>query len=402
MANPAVRCSRLWTPEGVQEDVTVCVDERGRIAALRPGSPSDGAVHEGLVVPGLINAHAHLELSDRAGTVPGGAGFVDWVDALFSVPAGDAGAVEAAGRAAAVLAYELGTAYLIDVSNTGHTAAWIADAGLAGVVQHERLGLDAGRVHAVLAEVAHGHRLERGVVVRSSPHALFSTALEIVTACLEAGPDDVPATLHVGESEHEAEFLAHGTGPHAELLDRLGRDWRWWEAPGLPALELLDLLGALGPRLLLVHAVHTTPAERALAAASGAPVVLCPRSNLHVGGRLPDAPAWLASGAPLALGTDALVSNHDLDVLGEVACLGQAFPDLPMTAWLALATHRGAEAVGARGHGRFEVGAAPGLLQLDVDSPEALRAGPPARRWLVPPRGVPGARRIASALGPNP
>jgi cytosine/adenosine deaminase-related metal-dependent hydrolase len=85
-------------------------------------------------------------------------------------------------------------------------------------------------------------------------------------------------------------------------------------------------------------------------------VCLCPRSNLHIGGRLPDVPALLESGVRLCLGTDSLASSPTLDVLDEVQVLREAFPAVGDERWLRMATEGGAEALGRADLGRFRIG----------------------------------------------
>ena len=186
-------------------------------------------------------------------------------------------------------------------------------------------------------------------------------------------------------SSDEARFLMSGDGPHAELLDRLGREWRGWPVPGVGPIDVLSRLGVLGPDLLLVHGVLLDHRAVLSIAFADAPVCFCPRSNLHVGGRLPDVPSYLTAGVRCALGTDSLASSPDLDVLGEIPVLAAAFPDVPVSRWLAMVTHEGAAALRATGVGKVVVGARPGLLQLDAGRVEDLGRAAPARRWIVAP-----------------
>jgi cytosine/adenosine deaminase-related metal-dependent hydrolase len=358
------------------------IAEDGRLLDVRPPRAGDGPALPGLVVPGLIDAHTHLEL-DLAPPAPGGAGFVAWAAGLMGAPRPDDPGPSAARRAVAH-----GTAWLGDVSNGGHTAPWLEEAGLAGVVHHEQLGFDRAIVAARLAALPAAQRRPSGVWVQPSAHALFSTAPELWRAALRPDPSAIDAprrAVHLAESEDEDAFLRDQTGPHADLLDRLGRDWRWSPPARATAVGALLDAGVLGPHLLLVHGVHLSAADLAILAAHGVAVALCPRSNLHIGGRLPDVPALLAAGIPLALGTDGSPSSPDRDVLAEAAALAQRWPDLPAATWLDVATHRGADAVGAPHHGRLRPGTRPGVLWLDLESPDDLRRGAPARRWLVPP-----------------
>ena len=125
--------------------------------------------------------------------------------------------------------------------------------------------------------------------------------------------------------------------------------------------------------------VHAGPDDRRRAREAGATAVLCPRSNLHIGGRLPDVPALLADGVALALGTDSLASCPDLSVFGEVATLAARFPAVPALVWLEAATHGGAAGAAARRLRR-------------------ARPGPPPRRDRGHPRR---SRRAARGPGPR-
>ncbi|MCA9494754.1 MAG: amidohydrolase family protein, partial [Myxococcales bacterium] len=172
-----------------------------------------------------------------------------------------------------------------------------------------------------------------------------------------------PSTIHCAEDPNEEAFL-HGEGPVVAFLDRLGLDWRWSGHPRTTPVGWLERLGVLGPDLLVVHGVHLSDADRATLAARRAPLCLCPRSNLHIGGRLPDVSALLVSGVPLALGTDSLASCEDLDVLGEIPVLRRACPDVDPITWLQLATEGGADALGLPELGRIAVDTSPGLVLL--------------------------------------
>jgi aminodeoxyfutalosine deaminase len=145
----------------------------------------------------------------------------------------------------------------------------------------------------------------------------------------------------------------------------------------------------LGPETLVVHAVDLDDLDVAALRRSGATVVLCPRSNRHVSGRLPDLPRLLAAGIPLAVGTDSLASSPSLSPLEELAVLRQAFPGVAPARLLALAWN--GAAVGAPAVGRLAPGSAPGVLSasLGAVTPEdpfawLLEAGP-ARpvEWLA-------------------
>jgi len=351
-----------------------------------------------MVLPGLINSHVHLELSWMAGRVRSTrAGLVDWIERQLHYRA-QVPPQEAQERAAEVEAsrmFGFGTAGVFDISNSNFTAPLFAGAGISGVVQHELLTMDRGRLAVALERVGELRpvtRCDRAELrTRPGPHALYSTAPQLVRASAEAEPE-IPFSIHISEAPEELEFIAQGSGPLARFMDDLGVDWRWWEPVGISPVAYLDALGLLGPRSLLVHGVELDEGDIGLIAKRGAPLCVCPRSNRWISGRLPDVSAVFEAGVLLCLGTDSLASNSSHDLFEEIAELGRSFPDIGMDTWLAAAAENGAGVLGTEGLGRIEVGFSPGLLWLrETPNLEALRHQPPSsREWLTLPRGVCG------------
>jgi cytosine/adenosine deaminase-related metal-dependent hydrolase len=175
-----------------------------------------------------------------------------------------------------------------------------------------------------------------------------------------------------------------------EILEAMGVP-RGSRTPGLRPVPYLAAMGAFEtpPPPLLVHMVHAAEEDRALAARHGATAVLCPRSNLHVAGRLPDVPALVGSGVRLALGTDSLASAPDLSPWREMNALAAAFPALPPSLWLHAATAGGAAALGLDGLGTLAPGRRPGIIDVDVegdDPVQSLVRQPPQRiTWRAQP-----------------
>jgi cytosine/adenosine deaminase-related metal-dependent hydrolase len=264
---------------------------------------------------GLVNAHVHLELPACA--TEAGQGFLPWMSSWRGRVA--PGADHARANAAAVAA--MGTAAVIDVGNLDVGAGALAGAGLGGVAFREVFGFDVPRAAAPFAN--------------ATPHALYSTHADTV---LEVARRGRPWTLHVDEDEAERAFLLRGEGPWPGVLRASGRDFSGWRPPGLTPVRYLDALGVLGPDALLVHCTLTEPADLDLIALRGASVCVCPRSNLHITGRLPDVPAMLDRGIRVLVGTDSLASSPDLDVRNEIAMLQQHFPRIPASRWVRCVT----------------------------------------------------------------
>jgi len=354
---------------------------------------------EGVVLPGLVNAHAHLELSALAGRVPGGGGVIAWTRTLAGeLRAGSPAETRAAAETAATSARAFGTAALGDVGNG--TAGWraLGAAGLQGRFFHELVGSREARTGDALADAAAERAAlpasERPAQVAAvpAPHAPYSVGpallQRIFAAAAAAG---LPTSIHLAEDEDEVALLRDGSGGWPAVLRALGADPAE-RAPGLgPCAYLASRGGFATPHPpLLVHMVHASPDDRRRAREAGATAVLCPRSNLHIGGRLPDLPALLDDGVGLALGTDSLASVPDLSLWAELGTLASAFPAVEPRTWLHAATLGGARALGLHHLGSLAPGKRPGLLDVitegaAADPERALVTAPPLTlRWLVP------------------
>ncbi|RME20911.1 MAG: hypothetical protein D6798_19350, partial [Deltaproteobacteria bacterium] len=374
-------------------------DDQGRIAGVSASRRGGGDVAElpGLLLPGFVNAHCHLELSDLRGRIPGGRGLSAWAQALIArrrQPDEEAmaGAIEEARNA--------GTAAIIDTTNSGAPMPLLVEGGVRGLAEIELIGIEPERCRAALAHAAR-LQLAPGLPTRVTCHAVVSCSEELLATVLAPPADPAPAaTFHIDEDPAELDLLQAQEGPWADFLDRLGRDWRGRMGRAETPVALLEKIGVLGPHLALVHCVHTAGDDLDRIAAAGASIVLCPRSNLHIGGSLPDVPGMVRRGIPLAIGTDSLASAPDLDVLAEARTLARAFPEVPPAVFVTALTLGGArlfEAVpgaGPRGDGAalggLVAGARHGLLHVALpatDDPAAtlLGGGPYPTRWLQCP-----------------
>jgi cytosine/adenosine deaminase-related metal-dependent hydrolase len=380
-------------------DVILAVGRRADMAAQFPDAVEERA--DGALMPALVNAHCHLELSALAGAVAGGDGVVPWASQL--VPLARAVAPARAAEAATVAAADMrraGTAAVGDVGNSLTAVPAIAAAGLRGVFFHELVGSRDAREGGALADAA--RELEAfltagpdagwpvGLAYVPAPHAPYSVGRELFRKIFHiAARTGIPTTIHVAEDRDEILLLRDGGGRWPAVLARMGIDPAT-RAPGQTPVAYLASLGAFDAPAppLLVHMVHTSADDRRRAREAGATAVLCPRSNLHIGGQLPDVAALRADGVALALGTDSLASAPDLSPWGEIATLAQHLPDVPAAVWLDAATRGGAEAMHLPPLGALIPGKRPGLIDVAFsdrtarDPAAALVHDPhPAVRW---------------------
>lgn len=344
---------------------------------------------EGVLMPGLVNAHTHVELSSMRGRVHGGEGFVPWVDRLVTTRAEMVAEEEAEGVTAGVSELVAsGTVAVGDVSNGLGAVDVLARSGIGGAVFHEVFGLDRSvvlrRIEGLLAERSRAWPTP-DLSYAVAPHTLYTLHPEAARALLDrARVDGVRTSLHLAEHASERRAIEMGDGPVPEWLERRAKQSREW--PRSPLFDFAESVGALRPGVLLVHLTDARPDELARVAASGASVVLCPRSNLHIEGRLPPLLAVRAAGIEAALGTDSLASNASLDVLAEARALADRFPQVPAWELVKMATWNGACALGRPDLGRLAPGTRPGVVLVEgrVSGDAAawvLRA--PARKLVV-------------------
>jgi aminodeoxyfutalosine deaminase len=321
---------------------------------------------EGVIAPGLVNAHTHLELSALAGKLPSGAGFVAWVDALM---AARSELTEQATSAAIVAAIAQlvagGTVALGEVSNTLAAAAALASAPLKTRLFHEYFGTDpllATPQFVRMAKAAAALLLPEHVHYAQVPHALHTTSPHAVQVLLaQARAAGARLTIHLAEHPHERALLESGTGAMATWIEqRTGRAPAASVTCGMGPVARAAELGLLGADILLVHMADANERELAQVAESSAHVVLCPRSNAYLAGPRADVGALIRFGAAVALGTDSLASCASLSVAEEAAYGARNWPETSAEFWLAAATAGGAAALGLDALGEFAPGKRPG------------------------------------------
>lgn len=379
-------------------DLASAIIDVGPAAEVLPrhaGAPVERV--RGVILPGLVNAHTHLELAALRGRVPGGAGFVPWVEHLIgargeAAPEDDGAAIEQAVSELDAF----GTVAVGEVTNSLAAVPALVRRGMAGCVFHEVFGVERAPLEARVAALPRmieerlGSWPSAELRYAASPHTLYTTHADVVRKLVaQAAERGLRLSLHLAEHAAERRFLQSGDGPiagwYASRL-KLRRDALEW--PGQSPVAFADTLGALSPGVIAVHLTDARPDELALIARRRSPVVLCPRSNLFIEARLPPLLAVRAAGILPGLGTDSLASNASLDVLAEARALADRFPSVPAAELLAMATWGSAQALGLTDLGRVARGTRPGLFVIEGDpggDPCAfvLNSVRSRRRWLA-------------------
>jgi cytosine/adenosine deaminase-related metal-dependent hydrolase len=371
----------------------------GRIEQVTAGETS-GAVDLGsaAILPSLVNAHTHLELSYLLGRIPPAPRFGPWVRAVMATrrqypDAGDPRILEPA-RIAIGQARRSGTGLFGDISNTLVSTSLLREAGMPAQVFYELTGFTepdpTGRVREARQRAALAS--DGDVRVDVAPHAPYSVSAGLFMAIredLDAHPS-ARSSVHLGENPEEVELLRSGGGEIRAVLEELGRWPADWRPPGASPVEYLRDLGFLGPRTLAVHGVQFSGDDLAALRDLGVTLVSCPRSNVYVGVGSPPLEAFYAMDVEVAFGTDSLASAPDLDMFAELAEARRIAPKVPAQRLIESATLVGARALGfADDFGSLEAGKRASALVVRipegvVDVEEYLVSGvpPTAVSWL--------------------
>ena len=337
---------------------------RARVAGAREVDCGDA-----LLAAGMVNAHAHLELGALAGLTPRGPDFAAWVRTVIGLRArASRSELAAAARAGATRALSTGTTCVLDIDTTGAASQALARHAIRSVVLREVLDAhDPTRTLAALARVRRPLRSSGRRREGLSPHAPFTVSPALLAGAAKLARErELPVQMHWSETAAEVQWMESGAGPLAALLG---------ESPRRSALDLLEHVGLLGPRISLVHGNLPSRGEARRLAQRGVTLVHCPGSHAWFERQRWDWRGYARAGVSVALGTDSLASNEDLDLRREMRLASAAQRWLaPEDLWRAV-TVAGAAAAGASTQlGRLESGFSADFLVLPVVAHSARSA----------------------------
>ena len=369
---------------------------------------------DGVLLPGLVNGHTHLELAAAAALAVQGP-FASWVLAVDGLSGG--WAAETWGRSAhrgLLQALRTGTTAVFDTVTRGPAVPAASRAGLAGTsyveisdVGPEHAAAVAERVEHALGLPADGRTV--GIGLLSAVRAGTGVVQTMGALAQRRG---VPLQVHAAESDAEVSALRLGTGPLAERARTLELGFEWLAGGGPTPVRYLEALGVLGPPTSLVSGVKVDTGEAKLLAKLGVAVVCCPRANTRL--RMGSAPLELYAdaGVALALGTESLAAVPDLDLLAEAAAWVDTAEQRGLHLWpsgagpvalaeaaIRLATVDGARALGVGDRcGVLEAGRRADLVGVELATStdsvyRDLIARGPDRQVLTVLAGVRKARR---------
>ena len=378
----------VFAPGFVEYDPT-----DGRILAAGMAQDVPEGELDGAIVPGFVNSHCHVELSYMKGLFRRGtgmAGFIDQINELRDVAPLQERLADIQTQMDGM--WRSGVSAMADISNCDDSFAIKAASPLYTRTFLEVFGTEPQDCDAVMDGVRKLQRkaAECGLDAAPTPHSCYTMSPQLVEASSAAGLESGYLSFHSEETPEEEEMIGSGSG---KLWDnRKAAGMSTPPVTGGTSLEyFVDRLAAVKPlpikeHVLLVHEVCMTEAGTELVkkALPGAYVALCPRSNIYIHEALPPVLMLRRSGLPLTIGTDSLSSNDSLDMVSELYCLQENFPELSLEEMLTWACRNGAAFLGKESVlGSIEPGKKPGLVLIDHLTADGLLTSSSASYRIV-------------------
>jgi cytosine/adenosine deaminase-related metal-dependent hydrolase len=360
------------------------IAEVGRWSEVSIGVAGDEQIidlGDSILLPGLINAHCHLDYSGMAGQLPPPRNFPDWIKGILALKAGWSYSEYATSwvNGAKMLA-ETGTTTVGDIEAVPELLAEVwREVPIRVTSFLEMTGVKSNRPPSeIVAEAVRtidqlsSSRHAAGL----SPHSLYSTSPELIRrSSAVARERDWLVASHVSESIEEFEMFTSRKG---SLYDWLKPQRDMSDCSGLSPVQQLEKLGALNSRFLAVHVNYLADGDAATLSRHGVSIVHCPRSHEYFGHRAFPLAELERSGANICLGTDSLASvlkgggqKPKLSMFDEMSCFARKFPDIRPDTIVRMATTNGSTALGNKGTvGELAAGTLADIISIPYAGPK--------------------------------
>ena len=363
------------------ENGVIITDNEGKILSIEPRNSQDAGsleTHRGILTPGFINTHCHLELSHMQGKVDTGTGLIPFITGVVTQRNASAEIIAEAIQKAEQEMFDGGIVAVGDISNATDTFAVKADGRLRYYTFLELFDFlqDSGAQKAFLDGLAVYEKLELAAGSARSfvPHAPYSVSKSLFEKINAFNPkSNITVSIHNQETPPEELLFLEKKGAFLDFYGNFGISLEQFEAIGKSSIYYA--LAHMNPanRSIFVHNTLTTRADIEAAQAWSPHVywATCPNANLYIENRLPNYSAFIDTQARVTIGTDSLTSNWQLSVLEEMKTIARYQSYVPFSTMLRWATLNGAQALGFEDTlGSFDVGKTPGILLISGVSPE--------------------------------
>ncbi len=357
------------------ENAVLITDDAGKILAIEALAQHDPASVQkldGVLIPGFINTHCHLELSHMKGKVDTGTSLIPFITGVVTQRNASAELIAEAIQQGEAEMLEGGIVALGDISNAPDTFAVKAKGRMRYYTFLEMFDFlqeaNAEKTFNDGLAVYEQLTLAPGSARSLVPHAPYSVSKSLFQKINAHNPKSgITVSIHNQETPPEQSLFLDKTGGFLDFYGKFGISLEEFDATGKTAIHYA--LEHMNPdnRALFVHNTLTSPEDIAAAQAWSPNVfwATCPNANLYIENRLPNYQAFIDAKARVTIGTDSLTSNWQLSILEEMKTIARYQSFVPFETLLQWATLNGAQALGFDDTlGSLEVGKTPGLVLL--------------------------------------
>jgi aminodeoxyfutalosine deaminase len=343
--------------------------------------------HNGIIIPGFVNCHCHLELSHMKGIIRQGEGLSSFIGQVRTTRTSGGESILPAAYSADMEMQKRGVVLCADICNTSDTFSLKTGSTIKYLNLIEIFGIDPEKADVRMTEAKEVSFRARELNLQSSlvPHSLYSMSLPLLRLLKNETRNNRVTSIHFMETSAEMEFLENQSGPLAESYIKSGLMPRSLNIVRDHSGGVLNEITSSG-NLILVHDTFAD-AEilRKVRKRRNLFFCLCPNSNLYIEKKLPPVNLLTNEGCEIVIGTDSLASNNRLGILEEIVTLQQNFPYLSIEDLVSWATINGARALDEeKEFGSIEPGKKPGLLLLEnVDLQNMKLTGESSLKRLV-------------------
>jgi len=390
MAYKKFQSEQLFTGYELLDDHVLITDQEGKIEAIVPAPDAGDDVQNftGILSPGFINCHCHLELSHLKNVIPPGTGLIEFLCSVVTKRNFDPGVIQHEIVKAEREMYDNGIVAVGDIGNTADTAevkskSKIYWQNFVEVVSFtdEKAEENVHYYKSVLATLSkiQNPRLNETVgqaksKIRNSlvPHASYSISPKTFKLINELTKDQV-ISIHNQEHPAEDELYKTGDGDYLKLFRIFGVNQSPFPITGKSSIRSCLPYFDNGQTILLIHNTYMPEEDIAFAKDCASEnkltliFCLCPNANLYIENKLPPIDLFVKHGCHLVLGTDSYSSNWQLSIAKEIGAIKKHLPLIPLTTLLQWATINGAKALQWDDElGSFDKGKKPGVISIDT------------------------------------
>ena len=324
--------------------------------------------YNGIIIPGFVNSHCHLELSHLKGAIPEGGGLADFLMNVRKLRNYDQEEIISAAEREDENLFREGVSLCADICNTAVTFDIKKRSRIRYISLGEVFGIDPEKAGRRMDELMHLAKAaeDAGLTFYPVPHSTYAVPLPLFRMLREKSTGNKVTSIHFMESESEAAFLKDHSGPMRRAYEESGLMSEKLQMPKDNVTAIMDEVTPAGNLIL----VHNTYADRATVAAvkkrGNTFWCLCPGSNLYIENKLPPMEMLMEEGCRIVIGTDSLSSNKKLSMLAEMKIIQEHFPSVKLEELIRWATVNGVEALGEGDtYGTIEPGKRPGLVVIE-------------------------------------